>query len=404
MKKLLEISLGVVTSIGGFLEVGSLATSAQAGAAFGYQLVWALVLGTVCLIFLIEMSGRLAAVSGKTLADATRERFGYPYFVIAVVAMSVLGVLVLASELGGVCLALELVTGVQFPWWSPLAAVATWLLLWRGTFGVIEQGASLLGLITIVFAIAAWRLVPSWGPVALHALPSRPTHDRARYWFIAVSILGASIAPYLLYFYSSGAVEDKWTQRDVAINRVTSAIGISFGGLLALAVLVVSAVVFLPRGIQIEKFEQVAPMLVPAFGKAGFYLFAAALGIACFGAVLEVALAVAYMMAQGFGWRWSENARPRDAARFSLEYTVTIALGAIIVLIGVDPLAITMLSMALTAALLPIGIVPFLLLMNDPHYVGSHRNGWVGNVVVCGIVGIAFVLAIVSIPLELLGG
>src|SRR6185437_13215014 len=123
MKKLLEISLGVVTSIGGFLEVGSLATSAQAGAAFGYQLVWALVLGTVCLIFLIEMSGRLAAVSGKTLADATRERFGYPYFVVAVVAMSVLGVLVLASELGGVCLALELVTGVHFPWWSPLAAV-----------------------------------------------------------------------------------------------------------------------------------------------------------------------------------------------------------------------------------------------------------------------------------------
>jgi Mn2+/Fe2+ NRAMP family transporter len=404
MKRLLEISLGVVTSIGGFLEVGSLATSAQAGAAFGFQLIWAIVLGTLCLIFLIEMSGRLAAVSKKTLAGAMRERFGYPFFVIPLVAMTVLGVLVLASELGGLCLALQLVTGVSFPWWAPIALFGAWLLLWKATFGVIEQGASLLGLITIVFAVAAWKLHPDWSAVARHALPSAPTHEKARYWFIAVSIMGASIAPYLLYFYSSGAVEDKWTESDVPINRVTATIGMSFGGLLSIAVLIVSALVFLPRGIRIDRFDQVAMMLTPVFGRTGFYLFAAALGVACFGAVLEVALSMAYMMAQGFGWRWTEDARPRDVARFTLAYTATLVAGGIIVMIGVDPLALTILSMALTAALLPIAIVPFLLLMNDPRYVGTHRNGWFGNIVVCGIVGIAFVIAIVSIPLELLGG
>jgi Mn2+/Fe2+ NRAMP family transporter len=162
--------------------------------------------------------------------------------------------------------------------------------------------------------------------------------------------------------------------------------------------------VFLPRGIRIERFDQVALILTPVMGRWGYFLFAGALGIACFGAVLEVALSVAYMMAQGFGWRWSEDARPRDAARFTLAYTATLLCAVVIVLVGVDPLAITLLSMALTAALLPIAIVPFLLLMNDPRYVGKHRNGWIGNIVVCGIVGIAFVLAIVSIPLELLGG
>ena len=98
--------------------------------------------------------------------------------------------------------------------------------------------------------------------------------------------------------------------------------------------------------------------------------------------MLEIALSVAYMTAQGFGWKWSEDARPRDAARFSLVYTVTLIVGALIVVIGVDPLAITLMSMALTAALLPIAIVPFLLLMNDPRYVGTHRNGWIGNTVV----------------------
>jgi Mn2+/Fe2+ NRAMP family transporter len=77
--KWLEISLGVVTGIAGFLEIGSLTTAAQAGALFGYQLVWALALGVLCLAFLSEQAGRLAAVSGRTMTEAIRERFGSDY-------------------------------------------------------------------------------------------------------------------------------------------------------------------------------------------------------------------------------------------------------------------------------------------------------------------------------------
>ena len=76
MKKWGEIALGVVTGIGGFLEVGSLATAAQGGAEFGFRLTWVLVLGVLCLAFLMEMTGRLAAVSRRTYVDLLRERFG----------------------------------------------------------------------------------------------------------------------------------------------------------------------------------------------------------------------------------------------------------------------------------------------------------------------------------------
>lgn len=96
MSKLLEIALGIVTGIGGFLEAGSLATSAQAGAEFGYQLIWAIAVGTVCIAFLVEMAGRLAAVSHHTLPDAMRERFGIGFFLLPLAAVALLSSLDLA--------------------------------------------------------------------------------------------------------------------------------------------------------------------------------------------------------------------------------------------------------------------------------------------------------------------
>ena len=118
MKKLLGIALGIVTSIGGFLDAGSIATSAQAGAAFGYGLLWALALGTVCVIFLVEMSGRFAIASGHTITDAIRKRFGFAALIVPFAATMLVNLLVLASEVGGVCVALELVTGIGFQLWA----------------------------------------------------------------------------------------------------------------------------------------------------------------------------------------------------------------------------------------------------------------------------------------------
>jgi Mn2+/Fe2+ NRAMP family transporter len=125
---------------------------------------------------------------------------------------------------------------------------------------------------------------------------------------------------------------------------------------------------------------------------------------ACLGAALEISLAIAYFFAQGFGWNWGENLAPSEDARFCLTYTIIILVAAIPLLIGLDPIKVTMMSMALTAATLPLAIVPFLFLMNDPIYLGEHRNGWISNSVVAIIIVISFVLAVISIPLEIIGG
>ncbi|MBZ9951755.1 MULTISPECIES: Nramp family divalent metal transporter [unclassified Mesorhizobium] len=405
MKKLLEISLGIVTSVGGFLEVGSMATAAQAGATFGFQLIWAVVLGTICIIFLVEMAGRFAAVSHHTISDGIRERFGFNVSLWPLLAALLVNFMVLSAEIGGVAIALELATGIGFQWWALPVALMAWLLLWKGTFGLIEKGVSILGLVTLCFVVAAVMLKPDWTAVASGAVPTLPTHDAASYWFMAVSILGASISPYLFMFYSSGAIEDQWDRSYLGTNRAIAGLGMAFGGTISIGVLMVAALVLATHGIdQVDDYHQLPLMLIPIFGFWGFVLFVASLAIACFGAALEVGLQQAYLVAQGFGWNWGENLKPRDDPGFSAVYTVSLFLAAIPIMLGLDPLKLTIFSMALTAASLPLTVIPFLFLLNDKRYVGEHRNGIVSNAAVIFIIGLGFVLAVVTIPLQIFGG
>ncbi|MEH2244967.1 divalent metal cation transporter [Nostoc sp.] len=145
-------------------------------------------------------------------------------------------------------------------------------------------------------------------------------------------------------------------------------------------------------------------MLTETLGYWGFVLFAASLGIACFGAALKVSLDTAYIVAQAFGWNWGENLKPKDAARFSLVYTVFVFLASLLMVFGIDPLQLTLFSMAITAVILPPVIIPFFVLMNDELYVGKYRNGWISNSVVIFTIALTFVLAIVAIALEIIGG
>ncbi|MFL5576672.1 MAG: NRAMP family divalent metal transporter [Gemmatimonadaceae bacterium] len=404
MKKIFDVALGVVTGIGGFLEVGSIATAAQAGALFGYRLAWAVAVGAFGLIVLAEMAGRLAAVSGRTLADAMRERFGVRFFAIPLVVVFVVSFCVLSSEIGGVSVALQMATGIDLRWWAIPVALVAWALLWKGTFSVVEYGTAGLGLVAIAFVVAAARLHPDWTRVGASFLPTQPAADRARYWFVAVSILGASISPYLYFFYSAGAIEDEWDASYLKMNRVVATLGNALGGLLAVAVLVVAARVFWPRGIQIDRYEQLGTMMTPALGRWGLVLFLAALGINCFGATAEITLSTAYLVAQGLGWEWGEDAHPRRHARFSLGYTVVLLAAALPMALGVDPLKLTNASMALTAASLPVTVAPMLVLMNDRTMLQQHANRWLGNGALALLAVLAVVLLVAALPLQILGG
>src|SRR5436305_281398 len=284
VKKAATLALGILTSVGGFFDVGNLATSAQAGGVFRLQLLWPLLLGTLLVIFLVEMSGRFAAVTRQAMPDAIRTHLGFATWLVPFLVLSLVHFLVLGAEIGGICFALHLVSGLPVQAWALPVAVLVWLFLWRASFSAIENSTSLLGLLTLAFVVAAWQHRPPTGQLLAGMLPTLPHHDPARYWFIAVSLLGAVIAPYMFYFYSSGAVEDKWDDSYIGVNRGVSVIGMAFGSVISIGAVVVAAVVLAPRGIQVDDYHQAALMLTTAFPFWGFVLFAASMAIACLGA------------------------------------------------------------------------------------------------------------------------
>src|SRR2546423_3786771 len=137
--KLLKLTLGIVTAIGGFVDVGNLVTGGITGARFGVALLWAIVVGTVGMTVYGEMAGRVSAVGGRAIFHAVRERLGARVALVNVAACGVLSLVTLSAEIGGVALVLELVTGVNYVIWVPLVGLVAWLVIWRLPFSWLEN-------------------------------------------------------------------------------------------------------------------------------------------------------------------------------------------------------------------------------------------------------------------------
>jgi Mn2+/Fe2+ NRAMP family transporter len=403
MKNFWKLALGILTSVGGYLEVGSIGTALQAGSEYRYELLWPILVGTICIACLLEMSGRLAAVTKETTFAAVREHLGVRFQVWPLAAQVLVDVFVLAAEVGGASLALELGTGVAMQVWAIPVSFLIWLLLWRGTFGLIENGVAVLGMVTLSFVVAAKWLKPEWMDVARGLVPHLPSDDPAKYAYLAVGMLGATISPYMVSFYSSGAIEEKWKSSDLPMNTATSALGMSFGAMVGMSVVVVAALTLAPRGIVVDTYQQGAVALSQPFGRWGFWLFCASLFIGCIGAALELGLDASYIVAQSFGWKWGENQSPYVEARFALTYTILLVLAPLPTLLGIDPLTFTMFSMSLTVICLPLVAGPLLVIMNDRRRLRAHANGWFANVALVGVIVISIVLALLAIPLQVYG-
>ncbi|WP_101948601.1 Nramp family divalent metal transporter [Mycobacterium sp. 3519A] len=406
MKKLFSVALGILTAIGGFVDIGDLVTNTVVGSRFGMALVWVVIVGVVGICLYANMAGRVAAVSGRATFEIIRERLGPRAAAANLSASFFINLMTLTAEIGGVALALQLATDVGPTMWIPVAAFGVWVVVWRVKFSIMENVTGLLGLFLIIFAVSVFALQPNWGDLA-HQVTSPVIPEKesaATYWYFAVALFGAAMTPYEVFFFSSGAVEEHWTKKDLGTSRLNVLVGFPLGGMLSIAIAACATLVLLPNQIEVTTLSETVMPVVAAGGK--LFLAFAIVGIvaATFGAALETALSGGYILAQFLGWPWGKFRRPAQAARFHVVMIVTIVVGAAVLYTGVDPIMVTEYSVVFSAIALPLTYLPILIVANDSQYMGADTNGRVTNVFASVYLVIILAASLAAIPLMIVTG
>jgi manganese transport protein len=408
MKKIVELFLGILTAVGGFVEVGELVFSVNAGAKFRFALLWVLALGTVGIIVYCEMAGRIAAVRAQPVFNLVRERAGLDAGLVTLGAATMVSLLTCSAEIGGIALVWQLLSGWPYRWLILLAFLFLLLCVWVLSFQWIERVFGLLGLLMVVFLATAVLMRPDWGQVAWGLVPQAPQLSSPKEYFVfayfGVALLSSVMLPYETYFYASGAIEDGWTPSDIKLNRIICVVGMVLGSSLAAALVIIGAQLFGPRGIEPQLPGAAALGPAAVYGKAGLVAAMGGMFFAFAGAAIENALAGAYNLAQFLGWPWGKYRPARKAARFALSWMAILALSTLVIMTGVDPMSVVEYSIIFAVVLLPFTYFPVMVIANDKDFMGEFVNGRFANAVGWFYLAVVTLAALLALPLLIITG
>ncbi len=402
----LELTLGIMTAVGGFVDISELVFAAKAGSMFGYALIWAFVLGTIGMSVFGEMSGRVAAIAKQPVFNLMRHRLGLKLGLITLIGSLISTLITCAAEVGGMALILNYLTGLPYQLLAFASVAGLMATMWILPFKWIERTYGLLGLLMIVFAVAVVAIHPPWAKFAGGFVPQIPAglsqKELLNYSYFIVAILSAVLFPYESYFYSSGGIEEGWGAKDLVTNRVTCTVGFGLGSLLAISILASSAQLFGPINVGPEIPGTTALEAAIPFGTTGLLLALLGMFFAVAGAAVETCMSNAYAVSQFFGWEWGRHAKPWEAPRFTIAWIAVMLLALLIVLTGVDVMSLVEYAVLFSIIVLPLTYLPLMLLANDKSYMREHANKWLAK----GLGWLFFVVvtaaAIAAIPLYLL--
>jgi Mn2+/Fe2+ NRAMP family transporter len=207
-----------------------------------------------------------------------------------------------------------------------------------------------------------------------------------------------------VFFFSSGAVEEKWTVKDLGTSRLNVLVGFPLGGVLSVAIAACAAVVLLPGQIEVTSLSQITMPVLEAGGQLALAFTIIGIAAATFGAALETTLSSGYTLAQFFGWAWGKFRRPADAARFHVVMLTVVVACAAVLFTGVDPILVTEYSVVFSAIALPLTYLPILIVANDPGYMGEHVNGRALNIAASIYLVIILAASLAAIPLMIVTG
>ncbi len=378
------IGPGVITAMAGN-DAGGVTTYSVAGAEFGYETLWMILVMVFALAVVQEMAVRMGCVTGKGLASLIRERFGVRSTLLAMAALLLSNTATSVAEFAGIAAALELF-GVSKYLSVPVAAIGVWLLVVRGDFRKVEKMLLALAAVFLLYPVAAALAKPDWGAV-IHATVVPQFRPTVPFIALVIATIGTTIAPWMQFFAQSNIVDKGLTVRDLKNQRIDTIAGVVAASLVAWFIIITTGTVLYPQGISIGSAEQAAAALAPVAGQYATVLFAVGLFGASLLAASVLPLTAAYAITEAFGWERGIDRTWAEAPAFNTIYTFVIFFGAAVVLLPGAPLIqVMVLSQTLGGILLPFMLIFMVKLINDRRIMGKYVNTRSQNVLAWGTI------------------
>ena len=366
-------------------DSGGIFTYSQAGAQYGYSLLWTIIPITVALIVVQEMCARMGVVTGKGLSDLIREEFGLRLTFVLMLVLVAVNYTNVVTEFIGIAGSLHLFHVTKFIS-VPLCGALVWFMVVKGNYKTTEKIFIVASLVYISYIFAGVLSQPSWSQ-ALHAtfrLPERSVWRDKAYVYMAIGIVGTTIAPWMQFYLQSSIVDTGVRPKNIIALRTDVSAGSLFQDLVAWFIVVACAATLYTHGMgAIQVAADAAEAMRPLAGDYAFILFAFGLFNASIFAASILPLSTAYTVCEGLGVESGVDKSFTEAPFFYWLYTFLIAGGVATVLLLPDSMLISfaILSQVLDGVLLPVIIVLMLLLINRSDLMGEHKNSRLWNVI-----------------------
>ena len=381
-------------------DAGGILTYSQAGAQYGYSLLWTMLPITIALIVVQEMCARMGAVTGKGLSDLIREEFGLRLTFIVMLLLIFVNFGNVMAEFSGIAGSLQLFHLTKYIS-VPVCAFLVWALVVKGDYKVVEKIFLFASVVYLAYIVAGVLGRPDWHEAMIQTikLPPRSAWSDQEYLYMTIGVIGTTITPWMQFYLQSSIVEKGITVRQYKASRLDVIIGSVFTDIVAWFIVVVCAATLFTHGMRrIDQVADAAEAMRPIAGDYAFILFAAGLFNASLFAASILPLSTAYTVCEGMGFESGLDKTWKQAPFFYWFYTLLIVTGASVVLIPNFPLVrITILSQVLNGLLLPVIMYFMLRLINKRELMGDYVNSIWFNVIAWATALIVTVLSLVLV-------
>jgi Mn2+/Fe2+ NRAMP family transporter len=353
-------------------DAGGIATYASAGSQFGYRTLFVMLLVTIALVIVQEMSARLGAHTGEGLMSLIREQFPLRASAFAIVCLLIANLGLVVSEFAGIGAAFELF-GVSRYISIPIGAVAIWAVVVFGNYRYAERVFLLLGLAFITYPIAAILGKPDWGQVASNTFIPHLLGTK-EFLFLVVALIGTTITPYMQLYQAAAVADSGSGPEDYRMVRIDTITGAVFANVISMAIIIATAAAIGGTG-PLESAKEAAQALEPVAGASAEILFGIGLLGASALAAAVVPLATSYAVAEALGVERSVSKTFREAPLFMGLFTALIVIGASVALLPGNLISLLINMQVVNGLITPIILIFILILANRRAVLGNAANG-----------------------------